>query len=232
MLGTIESSDEEPETTTAAPAVATTVAATSGAADDCSTIAAVHHVKWRMASSTKPSLNGNFTPRMWSVKNVLGENLYPGALNAATNGRSALDFFLLMFPPKQLVVMVDLTNIELVKLEANTINTSELLKFFGVLILMTSFEFTSRASLLWSSVAPMKCKAAPHFGLTRMPKHCFNDLFCALQWSKQPSERAENESTQQHWWKLVDDFIANLLQFMSTEQISLFLPKQFVSTNP
>ena len=98
-----------------------------------------------------------------------------------------------MFPPKQLVAMVDLTNIELVKLEANTTNTSEILKFFGVLILMTSFEFTSRESL-WSSVAPMKYKPAPHFGLTGMSKHRFNDLFRAIQWSKQPSERAENET--------------------------------------
>ena len=89
---------------------------------------------------------------------------------------SAMDFFLLMFPPKQLVVMVDLTNIELEKLEANMTNTSELLKFFGVLILMTSFEYASRASL-WSSVALMKYQPAPHFGLTGMSKHCFDDLF-------------------------------------------------------
>jgi hypothetical protein len=58
-----------------------------------------------------------------------------------------MDFFLLMFPPKQLVAMVDLTNIELETLEANMTNTLELLKFFSVLILMNSFEFTSRASL-------------------------------------------------------------------------------------
>jgi len=98
--------------------------------------------------------------------------------------------------------------LELEKLEANTTNTLELLKFFGVLILMTSFEFTSRASL-WSSVAPMKYRPAPHFGLTGMSKHRFDDLFRAIRWSKQPSERAANESTEQHRWKLVDDFVAN-----------------------
>ena len=229
LFDTIESSDEEPETSTAAPAVAKTVAATAGAADNCSTDATVHHVEWRRASSTEPSLNGNYTPRMWSVKNVLDENLYPGAPNAATNGMSALNYFLLvMFPPKQLVAMVDLTNIELVKLEANnTTNTLELLKFFGVLILVTSFEFTPRASL-WSSVAPMKYKPAPHFGLTGMSKYRFNNLFRAIRWSKQPSERAENESSEQHRWKLVDDFVAN---FNEHRAIFLFLLKQFVSTN-
>ena len=84
-----------------------------------------------------PSLNGNYIPAgsMWSVMNVLvDENLCPGAANSAINGMSALDFFLLMFPPKQLVAMVDLTNIELTNLEANTTNTSELLKFFGVAV--------------------------------------------------------------------------------------------------
>ena len=163
------------------------------------------------------------------MKNVLGENLYPGAPNAATNGMSALDFFLLVFPPKQLVVMVDLTKIELVKLEANTTNTLDLLKFFGVLILMISFQFTSRTSL-WSSVAPMKTyKPAPHFGLTGMSKHRFNDLFHAMRWSKQPSERPKNENTEQHRWKLEDDFVAN---FNEHRVNFLFLPKQFLSTNP
>ena len=86
---------------------------------------------------------------------------------------------------------------------------------------MTSFEFTSRGSL-WSSVAPMKYKPAPHFGLTRMLKHRFDDLFRAIRWSKQPSQRAENESTEQHRWKLVDDFVAN---FNDHRAIFLFLPK-------
>ena len=75
---------------------------------------------------------------------------------AAINGNATIDFFLVMFPPKQLVSVVDLTNYELAKLEQNASNTSELLKFFGVLTLMTSFEFTFRASLCSSSVAPMK----------------------------------------------------------------------------
>ena len=113
-----------------------------------------------------------------------------------------------MFPPKQLIMMVDLTNNELAKLDANPTNTSELLKFFGVLILMTSFEFTSRASL-WSSVAPMKYRPAPHFGLTGMSKHQFDGLFRAMRWSKQPSKQAENDCTEQHRWKLVDDFVAH-----------------------
>ena len=235
MLDAIQSSDEEPEqarssveTTRAARAVDATVTAAAIATNDCSTVATVHHVEWRRASSTEHPLNGNHAPCMWSVRNGVGENLYPGQPNLAINSMSATDFFLLIFPPKQLVAMVDLTNIELEKLEVNTTNTSDLLKFFGVLILMTSFEFTSRASL-WSSVAPMKYQPAPHFGLTGMSRHCFDDLFRAIRWSKQPSERAENESTEQHRWKLLDDFVAD---FNDHRANYLIRPIQFVSTNP
>jgi hypothetical protein len=70
--------------------------------------------------------------------------------------------------------------LELEKLEANMTDTSELLKFFGVLILITSFEFTSKASL-WSSIAPMKYQPAPNFGLTGMLKHRSDDLFRAIR---------------------------------------------------
>jgi Transposase IS4 len=103
--------------------------------------------------------------------------------------------FFLMFPPKQLILMVELTNHELVQLDLNATNTSELLKFFSVLILMTTYEFTSRASL-WSLTALMKYRPAPHFGLTGMSKHQFEYLFRTVMCSKQPPERPENESSE------------------------------------
>ncbi|KAI2493142.1 Transposase IS4 [Fragilaria crotonensis] len=55
----------------------------------------------------------------------------------------------------------------------------------------------------------MKYRPAPHFGLTGMSKHRFDVLFRAVRWSKQPPQRADNESTEQYRWKLVDDFVAN-----------------------
>lgn len=84
---------------------------------------------------------------------VLGDVLVPGANTAAINNTTPLDFFLLKFPPKQLIDMVTLTNAKLTKLELNKTNSSEMLKFFGIILLTTKFEFTSRASL-WLTVAP------------------------------------------------------------------------------
>jgi hypothetical protein len=65
MLDAIQSSDEEPEQARASvettTAVAATVAAAAIAANNRSTVATVHHVKWRRASSTEPPFNGNYT---------------------------------------------------------------------------------------------------------------------------------------------------------------------------
>jgi hypothetical protein len=44
---------------------------------------------------------------------MVGDVLVPGTNTAAINHMTPLDFFLLMFPPKQLIDMVKLTNTEL-----------------------------------------------------------------------------------------------------------------------
>lgn len=217
MLEMLQSSDEEedgvretvqtPRTPVQTP-VASPASGYDTTPEERRHVALVHSIRWRRTSITEPPLNGAVNPRLWSVRNVIGEVLIPGANSAAINGMSPIDFFLLMFPPKQLLHMVDLTNAELLKLDLQPTNTSEILKFFGVLILMTSFEFTSRASL-WTSVAPSKYRPAPHFGRTGMSKHRFNDLFRSVKWSKQPAERPQNVSSEQHRWMLVDDFVDN-----------------------
>jgi hypothetical protein len=53
-----------------------------------------------------------------------------------------------MFPPKQLSDMVHWTNVQLNKASLKETSVTEVLKFFGILILMTKFEFTTRASLM------------------------------------------------------------------------------------
>ena len=115
----------------------------------------------------------------------MGDALVPGAGNIATvSEMSALNFFLLMFSPKQLRAMVELTNIELTKLELQTTNTSEMLKFFGLLILITTYEFSSRASLWAMTAPPVKYRPAPQFGRTGMSRKRFDDFFRAIRWSR------------------------------------------------
>ena len=113
-----------------------------------------------------------------AVRNALGE---PLILNNAAgfSKMSRFDFFLLMFPPTQLTDMVRLTNDELVRRGKSNTTKGEILKLFGVMILITSFEFTSRASL-WSTVATYKYRPAPCFGKTGMARQRFDDLLSAL----------------------------------------------------
>ncbi|KAI2491610.1 Transposase IS4 [Fragilaria crotonensis] len=170
--------------------------------------ACVHGIEWRRTFQFELPLNGSLTTRQWSVRTVIGDILVPGRDNLTTNEMSPLEFFLLMFPPKQLNNMMQWTNIQLVEQELQRTNTSELLKFFGIIILSTKFEFTSRSSL-WSTVAPSKYRPAPQFGLTGMSKHRFEELFRAIRFSNQPPVQGDGVSSEAYRWMLIDDFVAN-----------------------
>jgi Transposase IS4 len=105
--------------------------------------------------------------------------------------------------------MVRLTNLHLHLKSAQATTPGEMLKLFGILILMTKFEFTSRASL-WQTVAAAKYIPAPKFGLTGMSRNRFDDLLSALCWSNQSLVPPEGMSSEQYSrWKLVDDFVKN-----------------------
>jgi hypothetical protein len=172
------------------------------------TIATVNGIEWVRAAINDPPLNGNVPLRVWSIRNMVGEVFVPGQNRAGTQDMSPLDFFLLMFPPKQLLDMVGWTNRQLSKLELRETTESELLKLFGIFILTTKFEFTTRTSL-WQTTAWSKYRPAPQFGLTGMSKHRFEDLFRCLRWSHQPDVPDEGVSSEQYRWMLVDDFVNN-----------------------
>jgi hypothetical protein len=114
----------------------------------------------------------------------------------------------MMFPPKQLTTMCQLTNNALVQQNKHIITTGELLRFFGIVILTTKFEYTSQ-SQLWSTTAPC-------FGQTGMSRQRFNDIWQCLCWSEQPPERPEGMSLQSYRWKRVDGFVARYNDHQST----------------
>jgi hypothetical protein len=82
----------------------------------------------------------------------------------------------------------------------------ELLKWFGVLILITRFEFGNRRDL-WSNTAPYKYIPAPDLGATGMARHRFEDIMRYVRWSDQPDKRAEGMGFKKHQWLLVDNFV-------------------------
>ena len=71
----------------------------------------------------------------------------------------------------------------------------EIVKFFGVMLLATRFEFGSRASL-WSNVTTNKYIPAPSFGQTGMPRKRFDDLWMCIRFSEQPPNRPSGVSLE------------------------------------
>ena len=78
-------------------------------------------------------------------------------------------------------IIVSLTNIELAKRDKPRTNASELLRFFGVLVLMSRFEFGPRRNL-WETSTTYKYISAPNFSRI-MPNHRFELLRCCLRFS-------------------------------------------------
>ena len=87
-------------------------------------------------------------------------------------------------------------------------SAGEIVKFFGVMLLATRFEFGSRASL-WSNVTTNKYIPAPLFGQTGMPRKRFDDLWMCIRFSEQPPNRPSEMTSEQYRWRLVDDFVKN-----------------------
>jgi hypothetical protein len=90
-------------------------------------------------------MGGNVPFREWSIRTVVGHWLGPGS--DSRKSMSRFECFLLMFPPDQLSAMVTLTSEKLLSKNKVAMTPGKSLKFIGVLILSTRFEFGARASL-------------------------------------------------------------------------------------
>ena len=124
------------------------------------------------------------------------------------NSYSCLEYFLMLFPPEQLQLILQLTNNELAMVRKNYTMAGVIVKFFGVLLLVTQFEFGSRASL-WSNMSTNKYIPAPLFGLTGMPQKWFDDLWMCIRFGYQPHNHPSEMTSEQYRWRFVDDFIKN-----------------------
>ena len=84
----------------------------------------------------------------------------------------------------------------------------EMLKYFGIMILSTRFEFGARRDL-WSTKSSTKYIPAPAFGQTGMSRNRFDDIWSSIVWSKQAAARGEDQSHEGHRWELVEHHVAN-----------------------
>ena len=151
-----------------------------------------------------PSINGTVNFREWKVKTATGDQLcYNSDIRKEY---SRLDYFLMMFPTAHLETITRLTNHELGKKDRRVCTCGEILKFIGIIILATNFEFPSRRNL-WRSTISSKFFPAPNFGKTGMTQGRFDDLWSCIRFSKQPDARYVGIYHEKHRWLLVDDFV-------------------------
>jgi Transposase IS4 len=86
-------------------------------------------------------INGTYNTREWGLKTPIGDILR--AESNVNKQLSRLDVFYLMFPPSQLDVMVRCTNNVMRDRNKKTTTKGEMLKFLGIIVLMTRYEFKS-----------------------------------------------------------------------------------------
>ena len=169
--------------------------------------AMVHDQEWFVDDpATKLPVNGNYHSCNWAVKTRMGYMLGQGGDHQNSNSR--LEYFLMLFPPEQLQLILQLTNNGLAMARKNYTMAGEIVKFFGVMLLVTWFEFGSRASF-WSNMSTNKYIPAPSFGLTGMPRKRLDDLWMCIRFSDQPRNHPSDMTSEQDHWRLVDDFIKN-----------------------
>ena len=103
--------------------------------------------------------------------------------------------------------MVNLTSEKLKEAGLEPMSIGEMLKFLGVIILITGCEFQGRSDL-WSLDPPSKYLPAYAFGeKTGMSRNRFDALFRYVTWSFQPKERPEEMSSEDYRWMMVDDHV-------------------------
>ena len=87
-----------------------------------------------------------------------------------------------------------------------------MIKWFGIIILATCFEFVDRA-ILWYTVSQSNYRSAPDFGKTGMNRHRFDMLWRHVQWIHHPDMRDEGTIHEDHCWKLVEYFVTHFNEY-------------------
>ena len=102
---------------------------------------------------------------------------------------SKLEVFLLMFPPNHLIKTIALTNVRLESKGHEDIKKGELVKFFGIIILGSRYEFGSRRNL-WATTSVPRFVDAPNSGArTGMRRRRFDAIWYCIRFSECPEER-------------------------------------------
>jgi len=129
-------------------------------------------------------VGGSVATQSRSVRALSGEVIHEeGDSIGPGRSRKPYGYFMAMFPLKQMVLMVRLTSTKLEARGMRPTTGGELLKFIGVTVLATRYEFCARADL-WATKARNKYLVTPAFGeRTGLPRARFDALWSCLTFS-------------------------------------------------
>jgi Transposase IS4 len=149
--------------------------------------------------------NGSLPPMKWRFVGTDAGFMEPKD-NMSDSKRTPLEYFLASMPPASLKRILHKTNEKLRDQEADEMGIAELLRFFGVCILVTRMQFGRRRKL-WGLTTGSKYIPSANFMATGMSRNRFEDIWSMLSFSHQEPKQPINMSSADYRWTLVDDFV-------------------------
>jgi hypothetical protein len=163
------------------------------------------NLSWFKEFDPEEDINGPVDPIDWKFRGVDGAMWSEG--DDEDLKRAYIDYFMTCFPPLAMRLIITETNKKLVEKNADEIDLGEFLKFVGVMILITRFEFGERRDCFQSKQTCPYMPAPNISAATGMTRHRFDMIWSCLTFSKVPAARPEGMSSAEYRWKHVDDFV-------------------------
>jgi len=135
-----------------------------------------------------------------------------------------MDYFFFSFPIQQKEVTMHLTNKGLRTKGRKQLNEREFYKLLGIIILITRFDFTTRASL-WSPLSHNKYIPSMKLGsMTGMSIMRFDEILSEVQCGDQPTVRPTSISHAEYRCLLIDDMV----KIFNKHREDSFIPSEWI----
>jgi Transposase IS4 len=182
------------------------------------------HDWFSIDEAEEEEVNGPIAPMKWRFMGNDGSYMEPND-DLSDSKRSPIDYFMATMPGSTLRRIVSETSEKLCDKDMEPICIAELLRFFGVCILITRCEFEQRRDL-WSLSTGCRFLNPANLGMTGMSRNRFEAIWTMLTFSKQEPTKPDDMSSGEHRWQLVDDFVDDY----NRHRRSCFRPSERVRT--
>ena len=114
----------------------------------------------------------------WQLKTIFGDSVFP--VSHIDKNMKRIYFLLETLPRNELKLIVTLKNVVILKNILTATTISDTIKLFGVIILITCYEFLSRHDI-WSSRSQYKYIVTPAMVNKGLTRPMFDNLWSCIQ---------------------------------------------------